>query len=513
MALPEATVAIGWIGLPVFDADGQQLGTCNRVYADDATGAPEWITLDASGSGSSIFLPLLDATGTDGGVRLGVRQEAVLTAPQVGRADAGLTPAEEEQLYGHYGIEVSRSASTSVLPSEDGSPATAGDAPTTRLRSLEGRATVSPAVPDMSSGDGQDMSADATGGTAEATAPAPSLDDTSTVAASPAHAEPAGTGRQLPVLAGAAGSAAVAAAAALMWRRRSEPEPAPVRTGRSLGTAAGTAAGIGLNLGDAAVGQLNVAAQRAGDAAVRVGGAARSAAALTGVAASSATTKAEKAAQKVSSTVSAAATVPKSVAEETSELTETVLDSWRSTMKKMTTLLGFATGYVLGSRAGRERYEQIKRGATQAAARPEVQQLKEKASSSAPAFASKVPGIQGKSSGSVFSRKGEPAEVPSPAVNLTEAEGSMDLATDVVSETAPEGVPDSIPGTVPFGGDPSTTNFDVESLVAPAADASAASSSSASSVNLTEAESSQDIAVDAVQENSPAGFQDRFSTS
>lgn len=183
-------------------------------------------------------------------------------------------------------------------------------------------------------------------------------------------------------------------------------------------------------------------------------------------------------------------------------------------MKKITTLLGFATGYVLGTRAGRERFEQIRRGATQVAGRPEVQQLKEKASSSAPAFVSKVPGIQG-SAGSVFTRKGEPAEVPPPAVNLTEAEGSMDLATDVVSETPPEGVPASIPGTVPPGGDPSTTNFDVEGLVAPTADASAASSASSSEalVNLTEAEASQDIAVDAVQENSPADFPDRFSTS
>ena len=39
---------------------------------------------------------------------------------------------------------------------------------------------------------------------------------------------------------------------------------------------------------------------------------------------------------------------------------------------KATFLTGFATGYVLGSRAGRERYEQIRRAAKSFAASPAV---------------------------------------------------------------------------------------------------------------------------------------------
>jgi|FLYL01.1.fsa_nt_gi hypothetical protein len=38
-------------------------------------------------------------------------------------------------------------------------------------------------------------------------------------------------------------------------------------------------------------------------------------------------------------------------------------------------LVGFGAGYVLGARAGRERYEQIRRIASQAAAHPAVDQL------------------------------------------------------------------------------------------------------------------------------------------
>jgi hypothetical protein len=42
---------------------------------------------------------------------------------------------------------------------------------------------------------------------------------------------------------------------------------------------------------------------------------------------------------------------------------------------KATFLAGFATGYVLGSRAGRERYEQIRRSAKAVAASPAVQRV------------------------------------------------------------------------------------------------------------------------------------------
>ncbi|ABL80457.1 MULTISPECIES: hypothetical protein [unclassified Nocardioides] len=42
-------------------------------------------------------------------------------------------------------------------------------------------------------------------------------------------------------------------------------------------------------------------------------------------------------------------------------------------MKKLTLLAGVAVGYVLGTRAGRERYEQIKAGANRLAQNPKVQ--------------------------------------------------------------------------------------------------------------------------------------------
>jgi len=47
-------------------------------------------------------------------------------------------------------------------------------------------------------------------------------------------------------------------------------------------------------------------------------------------------------------------------------------------MGKLMTVFGIGLGYVLGARAGRERFEQIKQAAAKVAQRPEVQQTRER---------------------------------------------------------------------------------------------------------------------------------------
>ncbi len=44
-------------------------------------------------------------------------------------------------------------------------------------------------------------------------------------------------------------------------------------------------------------------------------------------------------------------------------------------IKKLTAVAGFGAGYVLGSKAGRERYEEIKRGYARAKDDPRLQSL------------------------------------------------------------------------------------------------------------------------------------------
>jgi hypothetical protein len=68
-------------------------------------------------------------------------------------------------------------------------------------------------------------------------------------------------------------------------------------------------------------------------------------------------------------------------------------------MKKLTLIAGVAIGYVLGSRAGRERFEQIRSGAQKIAQNPKVQSAAAKAQETVAAQAPVVAdAVKGKAS-------------------------------------------------------------------------------------------------------------------
>ncbi|MDH6574861.1 hypothetical protein [Kitasatospora sp. MAP5-34] len=69
-------------------------------------------------------------------------------------------------------------------------------------------------------------------------------------------------------------------------------------------------------------------------------------------------------------------------------------------MWKLTLIVGVGVGYVLGARAGRQRYEQIARTARQIAQNPRVQDAAEKARHQAGTVA-------GKAAGAVADRVGD----------------------------------------------------------------------------------------------------------
>ncbi len=62
-------------------------------------------------------------------------------------------------------------------------------------------------------------------------------------------------------------------------------------------------------------------------------------------------------------------------------------------MWKLTLIVGAGIGYVLGARAGRQRYEQIVRTTRQIAQNPRVQDAAEKARQQAGAVAGKAAGV------------------------------------------------------------------------------------------------------------------------
>jgi hypothetical protein len=91
--------------------------------------------------------------------------------------------------------------------------------------------------------------------------------------------------------------------------------------------------------------------------------------------------KAAKAGTKAGkSLTSSLAVVPETVVEGG----EVLQKKWRKVTRRLTILIFGGAGYVLGARAGRERYDQIMRAVGKVAQRPEVQQAKDKVSGTPP---------------------------------------------------------------------------------------------------------------------------------
>ena len=92
-------------------------------------------------------------------------------------------------------------------------------------------------------------------------------------------------------------------------------------------------------------------------------------------------------------------------------------------MGRLSMGLGFGVGYVLGARAGRARYEQIKQAAAGVMERPEVQQAVEQVRAAAPA---PLQGSIDKLSGRGSDRQGTGAGTGT---------GTVDVETVAVAET------------------------------------------------------------------------------
>ncbi|MBT2375889.1 photosystem reaction center subunit H [Streptomyces sp. CB00316] len=91
-------------GLTVYDNDGEKVGSVGRVYVDDDTGKPDWITVKTGMFGmKESFVPLAGARRVGSDLHVSHSKETVKEAPRVD-ADAHLSVAEEEELYRHYGL-------------------------------------------------------------------------------------------------------------------------------------------------------------------------------------------------------------------------------------------------------------------------------------------------------------------------------------------------------------------------------------------------------------------------
>lgn len=93
-----------WVGRTAKDRGGEKIGKIEDVYIDDDSGQPEWVAVTTGLFGSRVsFVPVQGAREEGEDVVLGFDKAMVKDAPNMD-ADGALSPAEEDQLYAHYGL-------------------------------------------------------------------------------------------------------------------------------------------------------------------------------------------------------------------------------------------------------------------------------------------------------------------------------------------------------------------------------------------------------------------------
>jgi hypothetical protein len=387
---PEATHR--WQSRTLVDDNRQPLGTIEVIYLDKVTDQPEWALLKADEPGPArTFVPLVSAGEEGDTVRVPFAKALVEEAPRMG-ADEELSEDQEQALYRHYGVPYSRADSPSGLPAGEpepdaapavaaGQPEPAGEpAPTSTPEVAAARSEVTAQEPrpaaqqPLAAGLGPDSAAQPEARATESTPiPVPDLGSASERVDQPASdtaAREQSMGRQLrrsdPRI--AAGAAALALAVGI-WRRRT--------IGRQLGTAAGRLGAI-----PAAVSRQRRQRRRAKaldqavtaatqQTTVLVRGTARllaGTALLPVTAAVRGGRRAQAAGQATGKAISRGA--------------GRIRPGRRRRRRRGGTLgmaVGGAAGYVLGAKAGRERYEEIAESARRLRQRPEVRRITEQA--------------------------------------------------------------------------------------------------------------------------------------
>src|SRR6266545_1188588 len=130
MTLPTIEEARSWRGLMLVATGNEPVGRIDAVYVDRTTRQPEWALVHTGLFGSSrTFVPLIDAAKLGDTVRVPHDPGVVREAPRL-EPDADLSESDEARLYAHYRIDYTTAVSPSGLPATEtgtaGADATAG---------------------------------------------------------------------------------------------------------------------------------------------------------------------------------------------------------------------------------------------------------------------------------------------------------------------------------------------------------------------------------------------------
>jgi hypothetical protein len=122
MTLPGPDVTHRWQGRTLVDDHGELLGSIEIIYLDKATEQPEWALLEAGTGGPARTFVLLVSAGEEGDtIRVPFDKALVEGAPGM-PADRELSEDQEGELYRHYGVPYSRADSPTGLPAGEPEP-------------------------------------------------------------------------------------------------------------------------------------------------------------------------------------------------------------------------------------------------------------------------------------------------------------------------------------------------------------------------------------------------------
>jgi hypothetical protein len=123
VTLPEPEATDRWHGRTLVDHHGEPLGRIEIIYLDKVTNQPEWALLEAGATGPApTFVPLVSANEEGDTIRVPFDKALVEGAPAMA-VDRELSEDQEGELYRHYGVPYSRADSPSGLPAGDPEPA------------------------------------------------------------------------------------------------------------------------------------------------------------------------------------------------------------------------------------------------------------------------------------------------------------------------------------------------------------------------------------------------------
>lgn len=422
-----------WQGLAVLDADHQPLGRIDDVYRDRATGQPEWMLVHSETSDApAVFVPVHRASKEGDAVVVPYDRGLVERAPGV-PPTSQLSEADEARLYDHYGISYSAEESPSGLPADnpsgEGGEVLTSDHPTTEPQ-RSGRSTA-----------------------VKAAAPAAGLVAAGAVGAvllrrrrqqqqltplQRAVEQVTRAARQVP-------RGPVTSRTAMVRRRIRR--QAPGKLGRAMTSAVVMAARTGYKTGTASANTRNRATGGARQAQRMLGQGRKAARRAASYGARNVRLTARTAARSTGATVKSTGASVRSAASRASDRAPSPRRRGSSSSSRKSSgglgrrrakmrrnlragaLAGMAIGYVLGSRAGRERYEALIAAARAVAAQPSVDRLKSELTGLARAQLDRANAAVGDAGGRAADRVGKTRESVSKQTDQTSGSTGTETPT------------------------------------------------------------------------------------